>query len=258
MILIFAENSSCSPSKKPLELAAKALGWSIFDAKGWTVPPENNADFGAIYGGRLFVSQAADTMKWDVQEPNEEWLSTIPMEYVHRKIEILSYKEAKNLKSPFFASSLNQEFTSGVFQSGINLPKYYNTPPENKILISEVMNFTSKYRCFIKNNIVVSASCYLYNDPAKRFENRPHHFLHSRNHDKVVEFATKVIANSPPVNCDGYVLDIARYEKEKNDWPFVVLDIKPAWYSELYGCEVSAALDTMAASFKPMKDIRSS
>jgi hypothetical protein len=117
-------------------------------------------------------------------------------------------------------------------------------------MVSGVMNFTSKYRCFVKDNVVVSASCYLYNDPNKKFENRPHHFLHSRNHDKVVEFATKVIANSPPVNCEGYVLDIARYERGHNDWPFVVLDVKPAWYSDLNGCEVAAALDTIAASFK--------
>lgn len=253
MIFILSDNHRMSSSSGLLSVAAKAFGYTIFSAAGWRIPVEKAGEPGAIYGGPMFVSIAARQMKWDPICPDPNWVAELPEEFLHRKVKIMTLADARNIKEKVFVEPVDLDgFEGKVFHlGGASLPRYENLKEDMNVIVSDAIDFTSKYRCFIKDGKVVAASCYYHEDITNKAFSEE--YLHSKNQEKVIEFANSVIEKSKPINASAYVLDIARFKRDANDWPYVVYKVRPAWMSELYGCEIAAAFDTIAASIIPLK-----
>jgi ATP-grasp domain, R2K clade family 2 len=253
MLLILTENHEIKSSSAMLGNAAKAFGWDVYNSIGWRCPFEKLGTQGAIYGRPLFAAVAANQMLWQLISPDPEWISKVPLEFLHRKIEVMTVDDArKNITTASFIEPINNDcFNGAIYSSGLAIPNNSSIEKKAKVLVSGIMPFTSKYRCFIKNNKVATASCFFYNKiDDNKLSNKKD--LYSRKQDEAISFANKVLKNSPPIECDAFVMDVARYERAANDWPFVLYKVRPAWSSEIYGCEIAAAFDTITSSVKDL------
>jgi ATP-grasp domain, R2K clade family 2 len=205
---------------------AKAVGWNVIHS-GWRVPDHIKGQIGAVYGESIFCDVIADQMNWELISNPIEWITTLPEKYVSRKVYCTTAMQTRDITDENLI---------------ISEPK--TCEDDEIVIVSEKLNFTSKYRCFINNKTVVSSCCYYYKDWNRDPEfNLPYNY--NVNYDAVVEFVNNMLAD-PEVNCENSVIDIGRFKKDT----YAVLKSKPAYTSELFGCEKIAALDTIKSSCK--------
>jgi hypothetical protein len=207
-----------------LSATAKALGWNVFHS-GWRPPDHIKNQPGVVYGEDIFCEVIADQMNWKLISNPIEWITTLPEKYVSRKIYCTTAAQARDIKDENLI---------------ISEPK--SLEDDEIILVSEKVTFTSKYRCFVKNKIVVSSCCYYYKDWNKEPEFNVN-FNYNINHEAIVKFVNDMLID-PEVNCEDSVIDVGRFKKDT----YSVIKSKPAYTSELFGCEKVAALDTIKSS----------
>jgi hypothetical protein len=215
---------------------AKALGFDIFvSPPGWRLPQHILGQHGIVYGEALFCEVIAQQMGWQLLDNSLDWLTKLPEKYVSRKIYYTTMVNArKESKKRFFKPADMKSFEAKVYESGKDLSDS-SVLDEIPVLVSEEMNFTSEYRCFIKNRKVVSASCYLY----KKDINKPEHYF--VNNDAVISFVNNMLKDDLVGCVPGAVIDVGRFKKDT----YAVIESNPAYASGLYGCELVAVLDVL-------------
>jgi len=234
-----------------LAKTASALGWDIYN-RGWRIPVHLLRSPGAVYGEQFFCEVIAEQMNWNLLSNPLDWLAKLPEEYVNRKITFTTLAEARKINEKKFIKPADDKcFPAQVYESGNDLPKHVvldNTPT----LVSDVVNFTSEYRCFIKDRKVTTACCYLYKHYGKEPEiNNPANYY--QNNDLVLEFMTKLLADERVECAPGSVIDVGRCKKDDEALKFVVLETNPVYASGTYGCEMVAVLDAINAACVPNK-----
>lgn len=226
-----------------LSKTAKALGWDVYN-EGFRIPDHLLKQPGAVYGEQFFCEIVAEQMGWKLLSNSLDWLTKLPEEYTNRKIIFTKLAEARLLTEEKFIKPADDKcFPAKVYLSGKDLPI---TPviDDAPTLISDVMKFTSEYRCFVKNKIVTTACCYLYQkigmqEPAI---NKPEHY--NNNNDVVIEFVNKLLQDSRVECADGTVIDVGRFKKDT----YTVIESNPVWAAGIYGCEPVAVLDAIKAA----------
>jgi hypothetical protein len=108
----------------------------------------------------------------------------------------------------------------------------------------EATTFTSKYRCFVKNRVVITACCY-WKKSVKMTEaelNKPENYIN--NHDAVIDFVDKMLTDKQIKCAPGTVIDVARFKKDT----YTVIDSIAVWTSPIYGCDMAAVLDAISVA----------
>jgi hypothetical protein len=220
---------------------AQALGWSVY-SDSWRVPDRIKGSVGAVYGEWLFCETIAEQMNWKLVRNPLNWLAKLPQEYVSRNIIFTNLGEARLLETEKFIKPADDKvFVSKVYGSGKELPKTLddNTP----VLISDVMRFTSEYRCIVKNRKVISCSCYWLHTKAMQYSKQPAEFNLHKNYDNnfndVVSFTNKMCQDDRVKCVDSCIIDLGRYDKDK----YAVIEENPIYASGMYGCDPVAVLD---------------
>ena len=231
-----AENST-------LIKTAKALRWEVF-CNSWKVPECLIGMDGAVSGEHLFCETIAEQMNWALSCEPIDYLLSLKEEYICRKLQILSLKEARGIEeTKFFKSLMGKIFQSGVYENAkIFLPKI-DIFDDYKILVSDPMNFTSQYRFFIRENEIVSSCCYSYKDTSWEKHKINDSAYYSKNRDATISFVSEML-KSNPITRNSAVIDIGRYKKDS----YAVIDVKPAYTANIYGCESTASLDVIRKS----------
>jgi hypothetical protein len=240
MWLILTPNKQVDVTR--LSQTACALGWSIFD-RGWNIPKHILKAPGAVYGERIFCEVIAEQMGWKLLSNTPDWITTLPEEYVSRKISFTNLITARNITDEkFITSCVGKCFEAKVYSSGAELIANEDYD-EISVLVSDVMKFTSKYRCFVKNKKVIAVCCYYYKDWNKEPEiNSPANY--NTNSEPVIKFVNDMLANEK-VNCVASTcIDVGRFKKDT----YAVINSKPSYMSGFYGCEIVAALDAIKTS----------
>src|SRR5271165_4242709 len=196
---------------------AQALGWSVY-SDGWRIPDRIKGSVGAVYGEWLFCETIADQMNWKLERNPLNWLTTLPIEYVNREIIFSNLEYARTLTTEKFIKPADDKvFIAKVYGSGKELTTALdgNIP----VLISDVMRFTSEYRCVIKNREVVSCSCYWLHTKQMQSAKQPAEFNLAKNYDNnfidVVSFVNKMLKDDRVQCIKSCVIDVGRYDKDK-------------------------------------------
>jgi hypothetical protein len=246
--MLFIITPNCKGDPQVLADAAEILGWQSYIAPaGWRLPQSmiGQLGAGAVYGERIFCEVVAQQMKWKLSSNSLDWAAKLPKEYLHRDISFTKLGDMRSEKNrKFIKPADGKSFAAKVYESGLDLPKSYvfNDVP---VIVSDVMNFTSEYRCFVKNRRVVSVCCYWY--PEKSEINNKEHY--NRNSETVIKFVNSMLENKDIECANGIVIDVGRYEKPfQREWPFVIMKSSPAYCSDVYGCEIIGTLETIKAS----------
>lgn len=225
---------------KILGKAASALGWDTF-CGGWRIPEYLKNRIGAVYGEQFFCEAVAEQMNWTLLSNPLDWLVRLPEEYTQRKIDFMTLAEARHIKEKRFIKPADDKtFKAMIYESGDELSK---NPLLDDVptLVSDIMNFTSEYRCFIKNRKVISICCYSYKKigMTDALIDKEEHY--HNNNDAVIEFVNKMFEDERVDCAPGAVIDVGRFKKDT----YAVIESNPVWASGIYGCELVAALDAI-------------
>jgi len=246
MLLITTPN--IKSETRTLINTAQALGWSVY-SDSWRVPDylKSKGLVGAVYGEWLFCETIAEQMGWKLIRNPLNWLAKLPEEYVSRKVIFTNLGEARLVETEKFIKPADDKvFTAKVYGSG----KELNSSLSDRVpvLISDVMSFTSEYRCVVKNREVISCSCYWLHTKQMQISKQPAEFNLTKNYQNnfndVVSFTNKLLKDERVQCVDSFVIDLGRYDKDK----YAIIEENPIYAAGIYGCDSVAVLDGLKSS----------
>ena len=141
-----------------LRRAAIALGWDVMRLAGWRLHEDFEPEEPVIFAEPLFTEAAAAQLGLTVIEPPDDFLVTLPREYVGREVRLISAAEARTLPGPVFLKPPNlKTFPARVYASGAELPEM---PGEDLVLASEPVDWSAEFRFFVRDRRVGAWSPY--------------------------------------------------------------------------------------------------
>lgn len=150
-----------------LRRAAISLDWDVMRLASWRPPEDFEPEEPVLFGEPLFNAAVAEQLDLSVVEPPEDFLTTLPTEYVGRNVRLMTASEARTLSGPVFLKPPNQKtFPAKVHASGAELPEM---PEQDPVLVSEPVEWAAEFRYFIRDRQVRAWSPYwLHGELARR------------------------------------------------------------------------------------------
>ncbi len=149
-----------------LRRAAIALDWDVMRLASWRCPEDFEPEEPVLFAEPLFNEAVAQQLGLAVIEPPEDFLITLPDEYVGREVKLMTVAEARTLPGPVFLKPPNRKtFPARVYASGADLPEM---PDEDPVLASEPVEWIAEFRFFIRDRRVHAWSPYWLNGALAR------------------------------------------------------------------------------------------
>ena len=141
-----------------LRRAAIALGWDVMRLASWRPPEDFEPEEPVLFAEPLFNEAVAEPLGLTVIEPPEDFLVTLPREYVGREVRLFSAAEARTLPGPVFLKPPTQKtFPAKLHASGAGLPEM---PDDDPVLASEPVDWSAEFRFFVRDRRVRAWSPY--------------------------------------------------------------------------------------------------
>jgi len=190
---------------------------------------------GVPYGSQLFCEVISQQMGWKLKANPFDWLTKVPKRYLRRQINFMTLAEAKKIDVRKFIKPADDKcfdakiYEPGEFQPAKEIEESYPT------LVSDIVEFTHEYRCFVKDRQVTTWSCYIWDK----------HIAEPNEFENIVDkigypddFLMDVLFSTTSENA---VIDAGLINGK--DW--AVIESNPVWASGLYGCDPAEVLLTM-------------
>lgn len=234
MILITQPRAGSSHNEIiALQMTAREMGWDVFPAPtSWRMTDEFIATkpVGVPYGSQIFCETICQQLDWGLIANPFDWLASVPPAFLKRKVEFMTLVEAKkNTERKFIKPADDKCFDAKVYEIG-----EFNPPPvlpdEIPVLVSDVVKFTEEYRCVVRDNKVVTHSCYVLGDE----------ICNPKNYH--ISEAPAAFLNSllEVYKSENAVIDVGIMEQG-----FAVIETNPIWASGIYGGDSTEILKTM-------------
>jgi len=219
------------PASRPLAAAARLLGWNALALE----EASPGAEKIVFYGGTDVAMSAAARLRLSLLEPTFDTLAKLPMEFRCRNIELACFGDLVRLKSPTFvkpADALNKSFDAGIYQSVRNIRTQQKVTKESPVLLSEPVEWSAEFRCFIRERQIAAWSPYIsFGRPNwKPFglgtltPNTPAH---------LVAFSTRLFDRCGDLFPPSFVMDIGLIDER--GW--AVVELNPVWCSGVLGAD---------------------
>lgn len=141
-----------------LRRAAVALGWDVMRLASWRCPEDFEPEEPVLFAEPLFNEAVAQQLGVAVIEPPEDFLVRLPVEYVGRRVRLMTAAEARTIPGPVFLKPPNRKtFPARVHASGADLPEM---PDDDPVLASEPVEWQAEFRYFVRDRRVHAWSPY--------------------------------------------------------------------------------------------------
>lgn len=141
--------------------AAIEAGWDVERLPGWRAPEWLRNREPVLYGEPLFAAVVADSLDLALLEAPFHWLTTIPDEWLRRDVRFMTLADARNEGRAFMKPADDKCFVARVYESGSELPDLDILPDATPVLVSEPVNWSIEFRCFIIEDQLATLSPYL-------------------------------------------------------------------------------------------------
>lgn len=216
------------------------LGWEIERLQNWRINPEKTIHNPVIYGEPLFAKVISELLSITLIEPEPDWLTTLPQDYLQRKVHFTNLNDVENItKASFIKPAEEKCFTAKVYQSGKQVSKSL-LPPETPILVSETVNWKIEFRCFISNcNIKTISSYWCNGESTEQTDGSWKGTI--KEYKEATDFCNRVINDSRVKIPNAVVIDVGKIE----DRGWAVVEANSAYGSGLYGCDPIKAIEVI-------------
>jgi hypothetical protein len=225
--------------------ASQQMGWGVYRLTRWSEAQDLDIRGDVVvYGERLFVVFIAQHLPVVYLETPDEWIATLPMEYVKRKIDCMTLGEARHAAFPAFVKpTVDKAFGAGVFNAPSELPTADSLPDHIPVLVSEIVSWQDEYRCFIVDGKVRTLSVYFRDGKLAEAADGSWP-ISEAEYREAKDFAQEILDATKGSYPPGFVLDIGRIDGR--GW--AVLETNPANASGIYGCDPLEVLRAVHAS----------
>jgi hypothetical protein len=240
-----------------LQVAARDKGWEVLSApSGWRLDEILTASGkkGVPYGSQTFCEVIAQQMGWTLKQNSFDWLAKLHPNYLKRKVEFMTLKEAKKITERKFVKPADDKcFEAKIYEPGEFKP-HDSIQDDYPVLVSEPVEFDLEYRTFVGPSYGIS-------DPSIRVhtwsnyimyehiadpkywsmipmdeECEPYEFVNDLLHDaKFHDFGITTVPS---------VIDVGRIKGK--GW--AIIETNQAWASGLYGCDPGQVLKVLEES----------
>jgi len=220
--------------------ACIALKWEVVRVHGWHVPAIEAKDL-AVYGEPLFAHHVAQTLGLKLQEPSLDWLPKLSAKWRGRDVRLTTLAEARKTSTRTFIKPADEKcFDAKVYSSGADLPAPGPLPEDIPVLVQEVVEWTTEFRCFVLNRKVVTLSPYWRDGRLAKDENG---FWPATEEELKValEFCERVLSDTSVAVPEAVVIDVGVIANR--GW--AVIESNAAFSSGMYGCDPEKVLGVL-------------
>lgn len=214
--------------------AAAVLGWRTERLTGWRVPEHLRAlARPVLYGEALFGPELARQLGLSLLEPPEDWLASLPREHTRREVRLSTLGvERASTVAAFVKPPNDKSFPARVYR-GDELPTEY--PDDMPVLVSEVVRWTSEFRCFVLDRRLKTFSLYARHGELQHETG----FASDAAEDRGVEDFMAALLADPRVNLPrATVVDVGVI----GGLGWACVEQNAAWGAGIYGCDPAAVL----------------
>jgi hypothetical protein len=216
--------------------AAVQRSWKVERVRGLTIPIFQD-DHIVLYIESLFAPSVARHFGLRLLETPLDWLTTLPFEYRHRRVELTTLDAARKSTFPSFVKPPNEKsFTAQVYESPESLPVDYDS--DMAVLIAAPVEWMVEFRCFCLAGQVRTLSPYLRLGQLSRLDG------FASNDQELSEakaFAERVLGDERVSVPRAIVLDVGVIR----DAGWAVVEANAAWGSGIYGCDPNEVLNVI-------------
>jgi hypothetical protein len=238
MTLLLA--SSLLPAARQLAVAAHARGWSthFLDKE----PHPHVTGNRTFYGGTDKADFYARQFELCLIEPPLDLITRVPPDLLARTVSFGMLEQLRHARGPLFikpADPINKSFDAGVHATPRAIRARTPIPADTPILVSTPVEWTSEFRCFVREGEVEAWSPYLsFGRPVwKPGSAGP---LPTNLRSVCDRLFSRMSNQLPP----AFVVDVGVLD----DGRWAVVEFNPAWCSGLLGANVDHALHVIERS----------
>ena len=221
------------PSAHQLAVIAKERGWRVHALDEY--PDVSVTGDRTFYGGSDRAAEYATRFDLALFEPLLDLLARVPLDLRLRDIRFCTLRELSRLQGPLFvkpADPIAKVFDAGVYRRLDDLLAR-GLDRETPVLVSEPIEWTSEFRCFVCDGQVVAWSPYLsFGRPVWKPQSA------GRLPASLKSFCGRLIERMGDALPPAFVVDIGVVD----DGGWAVVEFNPAWCSGILGADVEGAL----------------
>jgi ATP-grasp domain, R2K clade family 2 len=226
--------------------ACIAEKWEVVRVHGWRVPDISSSDV-AVYGEPLFAHHVAQTLGLQLLEPSIDWLLKLPHRWRCRDVQLTTLAEARKTTTRSFIKPADEKcFDARVYSSGADLPPPGPLPEELPVLVQEVIEWITEFRCFVLGRKVLTASPYWHNGQLAKSEDG--FWSSGSDHlEDALRFCDSILKDETVSLPDAIALDVGIIQNR--GW--AVVECNAAFSSGIYGCDPNEVLRVLRRSCSP-------
>jgi hypothetical protein len=213
---------------------ASQIGWRVERLATWRIPDELlDSPEPVVYVEAMFAPMLAESLGIKLVEPPDDWLPSLPMKYRGRAVDLVSAGEARKNLTPLFVKPPNDKNFPAAVRTGPEIPEFVTD--DTPVLVQEVVEWETEFRCFILGRELRTFSVYLRNGELQKhadYESTP-----AEDAD-VLAFVSRVLCDERVPLPYAVVMDVGVIRNR--GW--AVVELNAAWGSGLYGCDPAEVL----------------
>ena len=227
---------------------ARRKRWRVFALD--EAPPPPLVGPRTFYGGSDKAVEYARQYELALLEPPLDLLARVPQEFTLRQVRFAALAEAVSVTTPTFikpADPLHRVFDAGTYRS---LEQLLNGRPidlHTPTLMSEPVEWTNEYRCFVADGRAVAWSPYLcFGHPIWKpgcAVGLP---------PNLQPYIDRLHAAMPGQLPPAFVVDIGILE----DGSWAIVEFNPAWCSGILGADVSKVFIAIQRSARWLAEVK--
>ena len=226
--------------------ACIAANWDVVRVHGWQVPSLPASEV-AVYGEPLFAQYVAQTLGLRLVDPPLDWLPRLPAYWQGRDVRLTTLADARKVTQRAFIKPADEKcFDARVYSSGAELPASGPLPEELPVLVQQVVDWTSEFRCFVLDRKVAAASAYWRNGKLAKSEDGVW-MASDAELNEATQFCESVLRDPNVSVPDAVVLDVGVIRNQ--GW--AVIECNAAFAAGIYGCDPVAVLPVLRRACAP-------
>lgn len=226
-----------STDSQRLWKAAIARGWSVHRISGIRIPNDlRSLPRPVIYAEALVGPLLAEELGVELQDPPLEWLPDLPEPYRKRSIHLSTLGEARTSVIPKFVKPPNDKSFPARVYRGSELPE--GLLDETPVLVAEIVEWETEFRCFVVDRAVVAFSIYLRSGQLQEDNG----YASSESEEQELrDFIQHLLDDSAIDLLDSTVLDLGKIAGR--GW--AIVEQNSVWGAGIYGCNPDAVLTAL-------------
>jgi hypothetical protein len=189
-----------------------------------------------FYGGTDRAEEYALRYELCLIEPPLDLLARVPPEFLLREVRYGPLAEMANVRGPVFvkpADPVLKSFDAGVYRAIADVRGRRPIPEDTPVLVAEAVEWTSEFRCFVRDNRVETWSPYLsFGRPTWKPGSA------GAIPTSLAAFCERLVDRMPDALPPAFVVDVGVLE----DGRWAVVEFNPAWCSGILGADVDSVL----------------